>query len=84
MGKGDGGPSAGQGVVSEEDISGAKEKLPRSQGLGESGNTHKRQVVVHSLQSGLGMESRRVALPLDGCVSEGTLINLPEPQRLHL
>lgn len=40
MGKGDGGPSAGQGVVSEEDISGAKEKLPRSQGLGESGNTH--------------------------------------------
>lgn len=33
-----------------------------------SQGTHRRQVVVHSLQSGFGMESRRVALPLDGCV----------------
>lgn len=42
---------------------------------GSQGNTHthRREVVVHSLQSGLGMESRRVALPLDCCVSEGTL-----------
>lgn len=41
-------------------------------------------VAVRSLHSGLRTEIQRAALALGSCVSEGTLLSLPEPQRVHL
>lgn len=51
---------------------------------GSQRGTHRREVAEHSLQSGLRTQVQRAALAFGSYVGQGTLVNLPEPQRLHL